>query len=44
VSDLPAEMIDRWQDRPEPSDDGLIYWHMLVGANPVVRDLAEEAQ
>ena len=44
MSDLPAEMIDRWQDRLEPSGDGLIYWHMLVGADPVVRELAEEAQ
>ena len=36
MNGLPAEMIDRWQDRAEPAPgEGLIYWHMLVGTNPV---------
>jgi hypothetical protein len=45
MSGLPAEMVDRWQDRGEPAaSDGLIYWHMLVGANPEVHALAQEAK
>jgi 2'-5' RNA ligase len=42
---LPAEMIDRWQDRAEPAPgEGLIYWHMLVGTDPGVLALARKAQ
>ena len=45
MSGLPAEMIDRWQDRPEPTPgEGLIYWHMLVGTDPAVIALAREAR
>jgi 2'-5' RNA ligase len=45
MSGLPVEMVDRWQDRAEPAaSEGLIYWHMLVGADPDVHSLAEEAQ
>lgn len=45
MSGLPVEMVDRWQDREEPAPgEGLIYWHMLVGADPDVRALAHEAQ
>ena len=45
MNGLPAEMIDRWQDRPEPAPgEGLIYWHMLVGMNPDVIALAREAR
>lgn len=45
MSGLPAEMIDRWQDRAEPAPgEGLIYWHMLIGDNPDVAALAWEAQ
>jgi 2'-5' RNA ligase len=45
MNGLPAEMIDRWQDRAEPAPgEGLIYWHMLVGTNPDVIALAQEAR
>lgn len=45
MNGLPAEMIDRWQDRAEPAPgEGLIYWHMLVGDHPDVVALAREAQ
>jgi 2'-5' RNA ligase len=45
MNGLPAEMIDRWQDRPEPAPgEGLIYWHMLVGTDPDVIALAREAR
>jgi 2'-5' RNA ligase len=45
VSELPAEMTDRWQDRAEPAPgEGLIYWHMLVGTDPDVIALAQEAR
>jgi hypothetical protein len=45
MNGLPAEMIDRWQDRPEPAPgEGLIYWHMLVGMDPDVIALAREAR
>ena len=42
---LPAQMIDRWQDRAEPAPgEGLIYWHMLVGTDPDVVALASEVR
>ena len=45
MNGLPAEMIDRWQDRAEPAPgEGLIYWHMLMGTNPDVIALAQEAR
>jgi 2'-5' RNA ligase len=45
MNGLPAEMIDRWQDRAEPAPgEGLIYWHILLGDNPDVVALAREAQ
>jgi 2'-5' RNA ligase len=45
MNGLPAEMIDRWQDRAEPAPgEGLIYWHLLLGDNPDVVALAREAQ
>lgn len=45
MNGLPAEMIDRWQDRAEPAPgEGLIYWHILLGDNPDVITLASEAQ
>src|SRR5262249_54163204 len=45
MNGLPVEMIDRWQDRAEPAPgEGLIYWHMLVGTNPDVIALAQEAR
>jgi 2'-5' RNA ligase len=44
MNGLPTEMIDRWQDRAEPAPgEGLIYWHMLVGTDPEVIALVEEA-
>jgi 2'-5' RNA ligase len=45
MSGLPAEMIDRWQYRAEPAPgEGLIYWHMLVGTDPDVIALVQEAR
>jgi len=45
MNGLPAEMIDRWQDRAEPAPgEGLIYWHMLVGTDPEVIALVREAR
>jgi 2'-5' RNA ligase len=45
MNGLPAEMIDRWQNRAEPAPgEGLIYWHILLGDNPDVVALAREAQ
>ena len=45
MNGLPDEMIDRWQDRAEPAaGEGLIYWHMLVGADPDVGALAQEVR
>jgi 2'-5' RNA ligase len=45
MNGLPAEMIDRWEDRSEPTPgEGLIYWHMLVGTDPGVIALAREAR
>jgi 2'-5' RNA ligase len=45
VSPLPTEMIDRWENRAEPAPgQGLIYWHMLLGAHPEFVELARTAQ
>jgi 2'-5' RNA ligase len=45
MNGLPAEMIDRWQGRAEPGPgEGLIYWHMLVGTDPDVIALVQEAR
>jgi 2'-5' RNA ligase len=45
MNGLPAELVDRWQDRAEPAPgDGMIYWHMLVGTDPGVLALASEAR
>jgi hypothetical protein len=45
VNDLLAELIDRWQCRVEPrSDQGEVYWHILLGDDPNIRALAGEAR
>jgi 2'-5' RNA ligase len=45
MNGLPAEMIDRWEDRAEPAPgEGLIYWHMLMGTDPDVIALVQEAR
>jgi 2'-5' RNA ligase len=45
VNAVPAEMIDRWQERAEPAPgEGLIYWHMLLGDHPEVVAMARSAQ
>lgn len=42
---LPAQMTDRWHDRhKDGSDTGTVYWHMLMGNQPKVTGLAEQAQ
>jgi hypothetical protein len=45
MSALPAQMIDRWQQRTEPAPGhGILYWHILLGDQPQVADLAQRAQ
>ncbi|RSN59574.1 2'-5' RNA ligase family protein [Actinomadura sp. WAC 06369] len=45
MSPLPAQMTDRWQNRDEPGPgQGTVYWHILVGDRPEIRDLAQAAQ
>ena len=42
---LPVQMTDRWRDRhTDGSDAGTVYWHMLMGDQPKVTGLAEQAQ
>jgi len=42
---LPAQMIDRWQQRAEPGPGrGTLYWHILLGDQPQVVGLARTAQ
>jgi hypothetical protein len=42
---LPTQMTDRWHDRhKDGSDTGTVYWHMLMGNQPRVTGLAEQAQ
>jgi 2'-5' RNA ligase len=42
---LPTQMTDRWHDRHrDGSDKGTVYWHMLVGNQPKVTALAQQAQ
>ena len=34
---LPVQMTDRWRDRhTDGSDEGTVYWHMLMGDQPKV--------
>jgi 2'-5' RNA ligase len=45
MSALPAQMIDRWQQRAEPAPGhGILYWHILLGDQLQVADLAHYAQ
>jgi 2'-5' RNA ligase len=45
MSPLPSLLTDRWENRPDvPSGLGVIYWHVLLGRNPRVRNMVEEAQ
>jgi 2'-5' RNA ligase len=38
---LPSQMADRWRDRAEPSPgQGMLYWHILLGGSPQIRELA----
>lgn len=42
MSPLPASLVDRWQDRAEPSaSDEILYWHILMSEYPAVQELAE---
>lgn len=42
---LPSQMADRWQGRAEPSPgQGMLYWHILLGDSPQVRELASIAR
>ena len=45
MSPLPTQLRNRWADRAEPAaGEGTIYWHMLVGDHPEVREVARAAQ
>src|SRR5262249_36546627 len=45
VNPLPATLRDRWLGRDEPGPgQGTVYWHILMGSYPAVREAAEEAQ
>jgi 2'-5' RNA ligase len=45
MSPLPRQLVNRWQHREElPLEQGLIYWHILLGNDLQVRKIAEEAQ
>jgi len=42
---LPSQMADRWRGRAEPSPgQGMLYWHILLGGSPQVRELASIAR
>jgi hypothetical protein len=41
---LPVQMTDRWHRHRDGSDTGTVYWHMLMGDQPKVTGLAEQAQ
>lgn len=41
----PERFRDRWRDRADPGPgQGVLYWHMLVGAQPAIARLARIAQ
>jgi 2'-5' RNA ligase len=45
MSPLPSQMIDRWHRRSEPGPgQGVIYWHVLFGADPGIRLQAQHVQ
>ena len=45
MSPLPTKMIDRWHSRSEPGPgQGVVYWHVLFGADPEVRRQAQRVQ
>jgi 2'-5' RNA ligase len=45
MSPLPDQLIDRWEHRADaPPGGGAVYWHVLLGNHPQVRELAREAQ
>ena len=45
MSPLPERLRDRWANRIEPADDtGAVYWHVLIGADPVARAAAADVR
>ena len=45
MSPLPTELTDRWENRVEPrTDEGIVYWHMLLGHHPDVSEMVDRAQ
>ena len=46
MSPLPEVLIDRWQNRHDTSDpdDGLVYWHVLLGHQEPLRRAAQLGQ
>ena len=43
---LPQQMTNRWARRPDDPAPGLrtLYWHVLMGEDTAVTDLANEAR
>jgi hypothetical protein len=45
MSPMPTQMVNRWENRVEPSaDSGTVYWHVLLGNDASVRATVECAQ
>jgi 2'-5' RNA ligase len=45
MTPLPAAFQDRWRERRDaPASLGTVYWHVLLGTQPQVRDIASRAQ
>src|SRR5438309_2483515 len=45
MSPFPTEMMDRWENRPDPRPDlGIVYWHILLGRDSRVAEMAIAAQ
>ncbi|TCP40780.1 2'-5' RNA ligase [Tamaricihabitans halophyticus] len=45
MSPFPANLIDRWKNRSEPrAGEGKLYWHVLLGENLSLRDIAQDVQ
>lgn len=45
MSPVPDELIDRWENRVDAShQQGMLYWHVLLGDYPQVQAIARRAQ
>lgn len=45
MSPFPTQLTDRWANRVEPRpDEGIVYWHILLGDDPQLRSVVDSAQ